>query len=146
MAGILFDTSVYIGAFRSGNTSVFSQRSRTSPDSKVHVPVWLSAVVLEELYAGAGKAKPRKLVARLEKDFENVNRLLVPQQSDWTSTGMVLNKIGQKFGFEHVGKARLTNDTLIAMTAARNGLTLLTTNATDFVKIESFRQFRWKLV
>lgn len=108
----------------------------------MNIPVWLSAVVLEELYAGAAATKPRKTVEKLEQDFEKVERLLVPLQSDWTLAGKVLNKIGQKYGFENIGKAKLTNDNLIAMNAARNGMTLLTTNAKNFVKISEF----WSLI
>lgn len=47
---------------------------------------------------------------------------------------------------EQIGKGRLTNDTLIAMTAARNGLSLLTSNSKDFARIAEFRSFIWKLV
>lgn len=146
MTGILFDTTVYINAFRSGDLTVFSLRTWPRPESRENLPVWLSAVVLEELYAGTSDEKARKVVESLENTFAKVNRLLVPMQSDWTATGKVLNKIGQKYGFEQVGKARLTNDTLIAMSVARNGLILLTSNNKDFERIAEFRSFGWKLI
>ena len=146
MAGILFDTSVYIGAIRNGDTSAFSRRTIKSAHAKEYIPLWLSAVVLEELFAGAGNAKVSKLLEKLEHDFEKAGRLLVPLQSDWSSAGKILNKIGAKYGFELIGKARLTNDTLISMNAARKGLTLLTTNRKDFAKISEFREFDWRLI
>lgn len=144
MPGILFDSSVYITALRSGDEAVLS--ARTTHHARKPIPVWLSVVVLEELYAGARNAKAQKLILKFEKDFERGNRILVPAQSDWTSAGKILNKIGEKYGFERVGKSRLTNDTLIAMTIARNGLTLLTANTKDFERIAEFRPFDWKLI
>jgi hypothetical protein len=45
-------------------------------------PLWLSAVVLEELYVGANNEKLKELLARLEKDFERAGWLLVPLQSN----------------------------------------------------------------
>lgn len=59
---------------------------------------WLSAGVLEELYAGAGNENARKVIEKLGNDFTKVNRLLLPLQSDWINTGKILNRIGQKYG------------------------------------------------
>lgn len=146
MDGILLDSSIYITALRSGDLSLLSQRSVKDRDRNGYVVLWLSVVVLEELYIGAGNAKERKILEKFESDFEAIGRLLVPLQSDWSSAGKVLNKIGEKYGFEQVGKSRLTNDALIAMTAARNGITLLTANAKDFARISEFRDFSWRLI
>ncbi len=139
----MFDTSIYIDSFRRGDSALLSLRS-IDFDKKQNL-IWLSAVVLEELYAGVRNTKLRKLLSKLEKDFRDSNRLLVPNDSDWTDTGHILNKIGGKFGFEHIGKARLTNDTLIATSVARNGLTLLTKNEKDFARIAEFRELYWRL-
>jgi predicted nucleic acid-binding protein len=88
----------------------------------------------------------KKLLTRLENDFEKGKRLLAPLQSDWTACGHVLALIGEKYGYEEVGRARMTSDALIAMTAARNGFTVLTKNAADFKKIAEFRLFQWEEV
>jgi predicted nucleic acid-binding protein len=40
----------------------------------------------------------------------------------------------------------MTNDTLIAMSVARKGFTLLTKNADDFMGIAEFRPFNWEEV
>ena len=106
-------------------------------------PVWLSAVVLEELYAGADAAG-RKLLEKTERDFAKANRLLVPTLSDWTKTGHLLASIGAKYGFDLIGRGRLTNDTLIATSVARLGLLLLTRNPRDFARIEEFCTVRWQ--
>ncbi len=135
----IFDTSIYIRALRQGNTDILQQKQSEN------FPLWLSAVVMEELYIGASDRKLLKIFARLEDDFTKVSRLLVPNQSDWSSAGQILNKIGEKYGFDKVGKARLTNDAVLAMSAARTGLKLLTVNAKDFQLISEFREFDWEV-
>jgi predicted nucleic acid-binding protein len=135
---------VYISDLRQGTTALFALRRVTHEEKKTIHPLWLSAVVLEELYAGAQDRRLKKLLARLESDFERVNRLLVPLRSDWTAYGQVLSLIGAKYGYEEVGRGRLTNDALIAMSAARNGFTVRTKNPTDFRRIAEFRAFRWE--
>jgi predicted nucleic acid-binding protein len=108
--------------------------------------LWLSAVVLEELLVGARDGKMKKLPAHLERDFERAGRLLVPLQSDWTPTGQVLAPIGEKYGYEEVGRARMTNDALIAMSSSRGGIVVQTINDDDYRKIAEFRPFGWKRV
>ncbi|MGH9760785.1 MAG: type II toxin-antitoxin system VapC family toxin, partial [Blastocatellia bacterium] len=71
-------------------------------------------------------------------------RLLVPIASDWPACGQVLCQIGRKYGHEQIGRARMTNDTLIAISAARNGLTIITANTADFKRIAEFRYFDWE--
>jgi predicted nucleic acid-binding protein len=82
MQPALFDTSLYITALRRGSEAALAVR-RLAADA----PLWLSAVVLEELYAGAGE-RERRAVERLQRDFDGVKRILVPQSqrldSNWT--------------------------------------------------------------
>jgi len=120
-----------------GNPSQFFERRADE------APLWLSSVVLEELYAGASEAAVRAL-ERLEHDFEKAKRVLVPNLSDWTSAGKVLARLAAKYGYERIGRARLTNDALIAMSAARTGITVLTANSRDFARIAEFRAFSWR--
>ena len=119
MKPVLFDTSVYITSLRRGADPVMQTRNLEHGS-----PLWLSAVVLEELYAGADAAGRKKL-ARFERDFDKVGRLLVPALSDWTRTGDVLAQIGAKYGYEQIGLGRLTNDTLIGVNASRLGVTFI---------------------
>lgn len=144
MPGILFDTSVYIAALRRGDASVLSSRRAARGGEAQDRPLWLSAVVLEELLVGARDGAMKKLLARLERDFERAGRLLVPLQSDWTATGQVLALVGEKYGYEEVGRARMTNDALIAMSASRNGIVVQTMNDDDYRKIAEFRPFEWE--
>ena len=146
MAGILFDTSVYITALRLGDNSILSSRRAVRRGEVQARPLWLSVAVLEELLVGASDRRMKKLLAHLERDFERAGRLLVPLQSDWTASGQVLALIGEKYGYEEVGRARMTNDALIAMSAARNGIVVQTMNDDDYRKIAEFRPFDWERV
>jgi predicted nucleic acid-binding protein len=143
MAGVVFDTSVYISAFRQGDAAILDLRRASRADDGRSQPLWLSAVVLAELLIGAGDKKARRLLLQTEKEFARINRILVPSQSDWRLTGEVLSLVGKKYGYEQVGRARMTNDALISMSAARNGFMLLTRNPKDFKRIAEFRPFSW---
>ncbi|MGH9847722.1 MAG: type II toxin-antitoxin system VapC family toxin [Blastocatellia bacterium] len=139
MTPVLFDTSVYISSLRQGDDEVMQARNPEHGS-----PLWLSAVVLEELYAGADAAGRKKL-AKFERDFEKIGRLLVPILTDWSRTGEVLAQIGEKYGYEQIGRSRLTNDTLIGTSAARQGVTLLTVNGRDFARVAEFCHLKWSL-
>jgi len=106
--------------------------------------VWLSAVVLEELYAGAGD-RSRPVVERLERDFDRAKRILVPNLNDWTQAGRVLSRLAAKYGYEQIGRGRVTSDALIAMSAGRLGIRVITTNERDFHRLAEFRSFQWQV-
>ncbi|PYT51534.1 MAG: hypothetical protein DMG44_02050 [Acidobacteria bacterium] len=139
MQPVLFDASIYITALRAKDEATLSLRRIAGSE-----PLWLSAVVLEELYAGA-TARNRQVVERLERDFDRAGRILVPNLSDWTQTGKVLARLAAKYDYEQIGKGRLTNDALIAMSAGRMGITVVTANLRDFSKLAEFRTFRWQV-
>jgi len=139
MQSCLFDTSVYIAALRQGD---IRQLSRRWADAKS--PIWLSAVVLEELYAGATEPS-RDLVERLERDFDRMKRILVPNLGDWIQAGQVLNRLAARYDYEKIGQARLTNDALIAMSARRLGILVITANERDFRRLAEFRSFQWEV-
>ena len=146
MSGILFDTSVYIAALRQGDASIFSLRRAARTGDQQTRPLWLSVVVLEELYVGAVNAQVRRDLQRVEREFLKIGRLLVPSRRDWTSAGQVLSKLGQKYGFNLVGKARMTNDAVIAMSVASHGFAIQTKNPDDFRRLAEFRAFDWEAV
>lgn len=139
MQPLLFDTSIYITVLRMGDDAALGLRRIAAG-----APVWLSAVVLEELYAGVSPHS-RRVVERLERDFHRAGRILVPNLTDWTQTGKVLALLGAKYDYEQIGKGRLTNDALIAMSAGRLGITVITANARDFKKLAEFRPFQWRM-
>ena len=70
----------------------------------------------------------------------------MPNLSDWAETGRVLARLAAKYDYEQIGQGRLTNDTLIAMSAGRLGITVITTNERDFRRIAEFRGFQWQVI
>jgi predicted nucleic acid-binding protein len=139
MRGALLDSSVYISGMRRGDEAVLALRR-----SSVDTPLWLSAVVLEELYAGSS-GRVRHSLERMEREFDRMKRILVPNLGDWTETGRVLARLAAKYDYEKIGQGRLANDALIAMSAARMGIRVITTNERDFGKLAEFRAFRWEV-
>jgi len=135
---LLFDSSVYITALRASSDSAIVLQ-RWVEES----PLWLSSVVLEELYAGANSTD-RRFIEKLERDFDKANRILVPNLNDWTFAGKILANVAQRHGYEKIGKARLTNDALIATSAARNGICVITTNPRDFALLAEFCALQWQ--
>ena len=135
---VLFDSSIYITALRVGSDAALLLQ-RWARES----PLWLSSVVLEELYAGANTGD-YPVLEKLERDFERARRVLIPNLSDWTHAGRVLARLAQKYGYERIGQARLTNDALIATSAARTGITVLTTNHRDFARLAEFCPLQWQ--
>jgi predicted nucleic acid-binding protein len=135
----LYDSSIYVAALRSGDQGALSVRRLDSGSV-----VWLSAVVLEELYAGVND-RGLQMVERLERDFDRAHRVLVPNASDWTETGRVLSRLAAKYDYEHIGRGRLTNDALIAMSAGRLGICVMTANERDFKRLAEFRSFQWQV-
>lgn len=144
MSGIVFDSSIYIDAQRRKDATLLAARNFRVEGEKGLRPLWLSAVVLEELLVGAVTPATQKLCLKLEKDFLKAGRLLVPSRSDWITGGQVLCEIGKKYGFDEVKGARITNDALIAMSVAANGFKVFTKNGKDFTRIAEFRPFDWE--
>jgi predicted nucleic acid-binding protein len=140
MQPALFDSSIYISALRRGNDAALAVR-RLAADA----PLWLSAVVLEELYAGVND-RARHVVARLERDFDRAKRILVPNLSDWAQAGRVLARLAAKYDYEQIGQGRLTNDALIAISAGRLGIRVITANERDFGRLAEFHAFQWQAV
>jgi predicted nucleic acid-binding protein len=57
----------------------------------------------------------------------------------------LLGHVGQRYGYERIGQARLTNDALIAASAARCGITVITANARDFARLAEFCPLEWRV-
>lgn len=140
MSPVLFDSSVYITALRGGKGGDVALR-QLEPG----IPVWLSSVVLEELYAGASP-KDHAAVERLERNFNEARRILVPNLGDWAQTGKLLARLAAKLGYEEIGRGRLTNDALIATSASRVGISVITTNVRDFAKLADFCSLKWSIL
>jgi predicted nucleic acid-binding protein len=135
----LFDSSIYVRSLRGEGAAGLALLRWLGP-----APIWGSAVVLEELSAGVS-ARDHRIVEKLELEFERVNRLLVPNQRDWSRAGQLLNRIANRYGYESIGRSRLTNDALIAVSAARCGIEVITGNARDFALLAEFCPLQWRV-
>ena len=138
MPAAILDSSIYISAFRTGGGAASLQFLISG------VKLWLSAVVLAELYAGARDRETMRLLEELEYDFRKAQRLVVPEAGDWTSAGKTVARMAARYDYESVGKTRLMNDALIATSAGKNGITVVTANVRDFARISEFTPFSWR--
>jgi predicted nucleic acid-binding protein len=113
----------------------------------------MSAIVIQELTAGAGDKSEVQQWERAWQAHEKAGTLLVPTGADWWFAGKVLNSLlrGLK---SHAGghtpklapqeKQRIIRDILIARTAKRARALLVTDNVKDFVLIQRFCAVRFK--
>ena len=109
--------------------------------------LYVSAVVLQELVAGATDASAIKILEHSRHEYRKLNRLLVPTEEDWWHAGLVLNSLQRGRRSRKTGKIpkisaaeryRIINDVLIARTAKRAGVMVVTDNVNDFLKIRNF--------
>ena len=140
MQPALLDTSIYITALRIGDEAVLALRRLKS-----QLTLWLSAVVLAELYAGTSDLD-RWTIERLERQFERLGRILVPTVNDWSQAGKALSRLTREHDYDLIGRQRMINDALIAMSAARVGMTVITANERDFARLAQIRSFRYEIV
>ena len=77
---------------------------------------------------------------RLRSEF------LVPNLGDWTDAGRLLSRLATKYGYEQIGRGRLTNDALIATSAGRLGVSVITANERDFQELAEFHPFQWQVL
>jgi len=134
----LLDSSIYISALRIGGTAIALRSTESG------VTLWLSAVVLAELLAGARDRDTLSSIEALEYDFRKAQSLLVPEASDWSAAGKVMARLAVRYDYETLGRGRLLNDVLIAVSAGRKGITVVSANARDFARIGEFTPFTWR--
>ncbi len=133
---LVLDTSIYIP---------FINQGIAHPTIEIHQGrplIYMSAVVMEELYAGAFDVPSVKLLDKMHDTFSSMNRLIIPDAMDWQKTGKVVAQLGQKYGFEEMFLSRITNDILIAATARKIGAVVVTNNQKDFLRIREYIDFK----
>ncbi|MEW6040678.1 MAG: type II toxin-antitoxin system VapC family toxin [Elusimicrobiota bacterium] len=132
---VILDTSIYIPFINAGIAHPVLNLE--------YKPLfYMSAVVIEELYAGAFDNVSIKLLDRMYETFEGIGRIVVPEASDWQKTGKVIAKLGRKYGFEDRFLLRIQNDILIALSARKIGAVVVTNNKGDFLMIKEFVDFK----
>lgn len=131
MPKLIFDTSVIISY----------QPSRKFPN------VYLSAVVLQELVAGAVDSSTVKALDATRREHEKEGRLVIPDSEDWFLAGKILNSLLRGLKSKSAGltpklhpheKQRIIRDVLIARSAHRIGALVVTDNINDFIRIRRF--------
>lgn len=104
----------------------------------------MSAIVLQELVAGAVDKSELQRLDTARHGFEKEGQLLVPTGEDWWLAGEVLNSLLRGLKSKRRGltpklhpaeKHRIVRDVLIARTARRAGALLVTDNMKDFEMI-----------
>ena len=129
------DTNIFIDGFRSeeAQAEVFAFLSRALPFT------YLSAVVMQELAAGAGTAEAaRGLRRRIFEPFERRRRVFAPSPAAFVESGRVLAAVAAREGWQVLDEnASLLNDALIAASCREQGVTLVTKDG-DFKRLASF--------
>lgn len=136
MHKIILDTSIYIPMLRHG------KMPGNVIDSAGSI-IYLSSVVMQELYAGAVDQYTMSALDEFFHVFDKNNRLVTPSKNDWVFCGKVLSQIGKRHGFESIKKGRLVNDVLIALSCKMADASLLTANHKDFRLIHEFVKFQF---
>lgn len=111
----------------------------------------VSAVVLQEMTAGAWESGEVRDLGALGQRLERRGRLLVPDGEDWFHAGKVLNALFRGLRSRHSRERvvipkdeqqRLVRDVLIARSAKRVNAAVVTYNKGDFEKIRRFCSVR----
>jgi predicted nucleic acid-binding protein len=135
MAGIIFDTSIWI-----------AYQPEKLPKNLV-----MSAVVLQELVAGAADRGILKALEASRKQYEREKRLLVPTGEDYFHAGKILNSFLHNLKSKSAGRTprlpanriqTLFRDTLIAVSANRTHALPVTNNEKDFEAIRRYSKVR----
>lgn len=137
MSKVTFDTSIFI-AYQPAD---------------LPADFLMSAVVLQELTAGAIDKSEVQFWNAARISHEKQGTLLVPTGEDWWLAGKVLNSLLRGLKSKSRGKTprlhpdekqRLIRDVLIARTVRRTDALLVTNNVSDFQTIKSFCNARIK--
>lgn len=119
------DTSVYVSFYRKGHHQELLYRINNEHQ------LFLHAVVLAELHAGAKTSAFLKELKRLEKLFVSKGRLIIPQKRDFVTAGRILRTLGER---------EKLADALLAASARHEGLVLVAED-TDFQRMKSVEPF-----
>ena len=136
-----FDTNIFIDGFRNENAQadLFAFLNRALPFT------YLSAVVMQELAAGARTARAaRDLQRGVFVPFERRRRVFAPSAAAFVESGRVLAAVAAREGWQVFDEnPSLLNDALIAASCREHGITLITKDG-DFERLSPFvKGFRY---
>ena len=133
---LVFDTSVYIAAIRSGPSSpALLMLQDDLPRT------YLASVVAAELRAGSTTESARRAVHEFTGWADRVGRVVTPGASDWERAGDVFGRIRRTEPRLRSKVPSLWNDVLIALSARQIGATLVTRNVADFELLRRYVRF-----
>lgn len=134
------DTQLFIHAFRDATANAALQAFHT-----VFAPFeYLTAIVVQELRAGATPSEADRLQAHVFAPFERRARVLTPSYAAWKHAGAILARLRKAEGLELRTVPRgFVNDVLLAVTCRESGVTLVTENARDFARIRRVLPFEF---
>jgi predicted nucleic acid-binding protein len=124
--------------------------TRHHPEELFGRHVW-SAVVLQELAAGAADLARIRELRSIRLDAEVNGLLLTPDSEDWVEAGRILNALlrgarsrrsAPPVAIAKGEQQRLVRDVLIARSARRVNASVVTYNRGDFEKIRRFCRVR----
>ena len=123
---LIFDTSVYIRHIREQSYGWIED------DVAVIRRTLLTVVIAAELYAGARSAEEKDHLDALCQWHQRLGTLCFPFATAWLEAGQMLGRYARVYGgLQMVNHFR---DIHIALEAAKNGATLVTENARDFLR------------
>jgi predicted nucleic acid-binding protein len=134
------DTQLFIRAFRDPDANAALQLFHTA-----FAPFeYLSAVVVQELRAGATPAQLRKLQRNVLEPFERRGRVITPSYEAWRRTGDVLAALVLRERAElRSFSPAFVNDVLLAVSCREAGVVLVTENRRDFERIARVLPFEF---
>jgi predicted nucleic acid-binding protein len=129
----VLDTNLFIQAFRDAQANASLQRFH-----ELFAPFeYLSAVVAQELRAGARTPYDRRLLERhVLSPYRRRGRLVTPSAAAWEDSGDALAELVRREGLDlrRLSKA-FGNDVLLAISCCEAGIVLVTDNERDFERI-----------
>jgi len=129
------DTNIFIDSFRDEEAQgeLLAFLTRALPFT------FLSAVVMQELAAGARTAEARRdLQRRIFDPFVRRRRIFAPSASAFVESGRTLALVAAREGWQLLNdNPSLLNDALIASSCREHGISLVTRD-TDFKRFEPF--------
>ena len=133
---VIPDTNVWIEFFRNPNV-------RVDFESRTHRPIlYISSVVVMELYAGCRTSRQRESLTKFLKPFEKAERVVGIDDGCFREAGRVLAALGNA-GIGNQHRRQNVNDVLIAVSASRAGAVVITANERDFSAIGRYIPLRW---
>src|SRR3990172_12129862 len=118
------DTTVLIRVIREPKTWLAFQAAMTAGR------IWLSSVVIAELYAGTRSREDGELIDRIAEAMARDQRLLTPDADDWARAGRLINRRIRLQGAlrprDHLA------DVLVVSSAAKLGGAVVTADVRHF--------------